>query len=412
MKKRIIAVIVILAVLVALFFIGTGFQKRMDVVLVDYSVSEDGTEITLDVGIPTSSGYIRGFKDNGGGVKPHYLTFFSTFGGINSPIGAEHSFQLELTSDDTKIYFNRPEGGYELILVKDEETGQWLRPSGIGEENNTIFEATILEIRDNYFLVEPVEGSQELNNADLITVPMKNIGTAPQPNVGDIIEIAYNGEIAESYPAQITEVYGIKVVKEAEQWDLIPMVMVNGELYIDTGHESTVEARCGVMDGEITSEVDGSEKPTKDNQSNFGTGYGYQYGSQEGIIEINMNEKWWVFATEKVLASSELMIDPVAVVSIHNVFTGENANITENEDIRTISNILCGDAWNTEGTTDCLSNIEITINEETYKYHSDCGTFNDNVNQNYLSLDDERKIVVNAIFAEYISLTATEVPAE
>lgn len=76
MKKRIIAVIVILAVLVALFFIGTGFQKRMDVVLVDYSVSEDGTEITLDVGIPTSSGYIRGFKDNGSGVKPHYLTFF------------------------------------------------------------------------------------------------------------------------------------------------------------------------------------------------------------------------------------------------------------------------------------------------------------------------------------------------
>ena len=77
-----------------------------------------------------------------------------------------------------------------------------------------------------------------------------------------------------------------------------------------------------------------------------------------------------------------------------------------------IPNILCGDAWNTEGTTDCLSNIEITINEETYKYHSDCGTFNDNVNQNYLSLDDERKAVVNAIFSEYISLTTTEVPAE
>lgn len=40
------------------------------------------------------------------------------------------------------------------------------------------------------------------------------------------------------------------------------MVMVNGELYIDTGHESTVEARCGVMDGEITS-ADGSEKANK-----------------------------------------------------------------------------------------------------------------------------------------------------
>lgn len=63
-----------------------------------------------------------------------------------------------------------------------------------------------------------------------------------------------------------------------------------------------------MMDGKITSEVDGSEKPTEDNQSNFGTGYGYQYGSQEGIIEIYMNDKWMVFATEKVLASSELIM--------------------------------------------------------------------------------------------------------
>lgn len=48
----------------------------MDVVLVDYSVSEDGTEITLDVGIPTSTGYIRGFKDNGSGVNHIILHFF------------------------------------------------------------------------------------------------------------------------------------------------------------------------------------------------------------------------------------------------------------------------------------------------------------------------------------------------
>ena len=46
-----------------------------------------------------------------------------------------------------------------------------------------------------------------------------------------------------------------------------------------------------------------------DNQSNFGTGYGYQYGSHEGLIEIYMNNKWCVFATEKALASSLLMIE-------------------------------------------------------------------------------------------------------
>lgn len=91
--------------------------------------------------------------------------------------------------------------------------------------------------------------------------------------------------------------------------DLIPMVMVNGELYLDTGHEASSERKCGTMDGEITSAVDGTEKPTKDNQSNFGTGYGYQYGSHEGLIEIYMNDKWWVFATEKALASSQIMIE-------------------------------------------------------------------------------------------------------
>ena len=69
------------------------------------------------VGIPTSTGYIRGFTDNGGGVKPHYLTFYSTFGGINSPIGAEHSFQLELTSDDTEIYFIK-NGKYSVRLAQ------------------------------------------------------------------------------------------------------------------------------------------------------------------------------------------------------------------------------------------------------------------------------------------------------
>ena len=31
--------------------------------------------------------------------------------------------------DDTEIYFNRPDGGYELVLVKEEATGEWIRPT-------------------------------------------------------------------------------------------------------------------------------------------------------------------------------------------------------------------------------------------------------------------------------------------
>ena len=77
-------------------------------------------------------------------------------------------------------------------------------------------------------------------------------------------------------------------------WDRIPMVRVNGKLYYDTGRESTIRGRCGNMDGEITSTVDGTEIPTEDNQSNFGSGFGYQYGTDD-TIEIYMNEKWFVF---------------------------------------------------------------------------------------------------------------------
>ena len=73
-------------------------------------------------------GYVRGFKDNGGGVKPHYLTFYSTFGGLNSSFGTVNSFVLELGKDDTEIYFKRPNGGYELVLVKNGDTGEWERP--------------------------------------------------------------------------------------------------------------------------------------------------------------------------------------------------------------------------------------------------------------------------------------------
>ena len=225
--------------------------------------------------------------------------------------------------------------------------------------DSVAFEAEILEVKDGYFLVEPVEGSWELNSADQIEVPVEHLDAGLEPQAGDVIKITYNGEIQESYPARISEVFGIEIVEEAdtitfhdqvfnksdlsqetiewlekyntlteeeqlaisgipadlyelcgypkageveaeEHWDMPPMVMVDGELYLTTGYESTAEGRCGVMDGQITSTVEGWEKPTEDDQSNFGIGYGYQYGSTDGTIEIYMNEKWWIYATEEV----------------------------------------------------------------------------------------------------------------
>lgn len=127
--KKIVAVAVAIAILAAAYLIGTGFRKSTDVFLAEYSVTEDGAAIRLEIQSASSMGYVRGFQDNGGGVKPHYLTFYRTFGGINSTLGMKNAFILPVEPEDTEIYFNRPDGGYELVLQKDAETGEWVRPA-------------------------------------------------------------------------------------------------------------------------------------------------------------------------------------------------------------------------------------------------------------------------------------------
>jgi len=210
-------------------------------------------------------------------------------------------FTLRFHEADGYLYVDKKKYNTDELV----ETGRLvfknntIQIEGFSNEAHQVFQAEILEIHGGHYLVKPVEGSWELNSADRIEVPVRNAHPSPEPEIGDVIEIEYSGEILETYPAQIADVYGIKIIKEAETWDLIPMVMVNGTLYLDTGHESKIEARCGVMDGEITSQVDRNKQPSVDDQSNFGTGYGYQYGATEGTIELFMNGKWWIFATEE-----------------------------------------------------------------------------------------------------------------
>ena len=210
-------------------------------------------------------------------------------------------FTLRFNEADGYLYVDKKKYNTDELV----ETGRLvfknncIQIEGFSNEAHQVFQAEILEDHNGYYLVKPVEGSWELNSADRIEVPIRNAHPSPEPEIGDVIEIEYSGEILETYPARIADVYGIKVIKQTETWDLIPMVMVNGTLYLDTGHESKIEARCGVMDGEITSQVDGNKQPSVDDQSNFGTGYGYQYGATEGTIELFMNGKWWIFATEE-----------------------------------------------------------------------------------------------------------------
>ena len=53
--------------------------------------------------------------------------------------------------------------------------------------------ARITEVEDRSFLVTPVEGASELSSSDLFRVSITNMPPSPEPQVGDIVEITYDG---------------------------------------------------------------------------------------------------------------------------------------------------------------------------------------------------------------------------
>ena len=112
---------------------------------------------------------------------------------------------------------------------------------------------------------------------------------------------------------------GLSVSESGEQaqYDVIPMVMVGGRLYYDTGRENTLETRCGLPDGTIDSTVEGSEIPTQDNQSNFGAGFDYQHGADDDTLEIFIDGKWMVFehreGTGRQVRFGDKMVDEGAL---------------------------------------------------------------------------------------------------
>lgn len=62
-----------------------------------------------------------------------------------------------------------------------------------------------------------------------------------------------------------------------------PCVRVNGVIYQDTGFLSSMVG-CGNMDGKITTSVESTQLPAKDDEANFGKGYGYQLGADDTLL--------------------------------------------------------------------------------------------------------------------------------
>ena len=76
-------------------------------------------------------------------------------------------------------------------------------------------------VRKGLYLKQSVEGSLELSSSDRIVVYTGDLSSADawssegEAEVGDLIEITYSGDIMETDPAQLGEVYRVKVVEKA-----------------------------------------------------------------------------------------------------------------------------------------------------------------------------------------------------
>lgn len=126
MRKKICLVMLSMLGLIFAWMIISGYSYQTSAYITDqFVVSEDGKELKFTIAVGSPMGYVRGFKDEGGSVKPHYLKFYSAWGGLNSSIGAKSEYVLKLDPNDTEIYVYHGDSGYSLALKKDIESGEW-----------------------------------------------------------------------------------------------------------------------------------------------------------------------------------------------------------------------------------------------------------------------------------------------
>ena len=160
----------------------------------------------------------------GSGIIDSRIIIYDYANGVSYELSDRGYFDFTLRQDeqDGRLYVYKTKYNSDELV----ETGRLvfknncIQVEGFSNEAHQVFRAEILEIHDGYYLVKPVEGSWELSSADRIEVPIRNAHTSPEPEVGDVIEIEYSGEILETYPARIADVYGIKVVEETDKFYL------------------------------------------------------------------------------------------------------------------------------------------------------------------------------------------------
>ena len=169
-------------------------------------------------------------------------------------------------------------------------------------------------------------------------------------------------------------------------------VFVRDRLYISTETESTIAGRCGNMDGEIISSVPEDEMPSKNGESNFGTGYSYQ------VTGVNTVD---VFIGDKIIVFR--CFDNEGELWVSRADEENAVKLSKDHEVR-IKLLLAEAEWQ-PGAANCIFDCLIggTENGNVY-YHSDCGTLSREETGEYSVLSETDKELLNGILEQYIIL--------
>ena len=247
MKKKIS---LLLAILMLVTLIPTAFaeSKTVDAVKNTKKVTLDGEEVM--VGAYDVEGY-------------NYLKLrdvAAILNGKKCQFDVGYDKPTKLISIELAKAYEKVEG--DLAEIKDEKAKAIVSVKKIlvnGEEKEV---KTALINENNYMQLR-----------DLGSLVGLNVG---YDKVNKVIQLKSDAEVKEEAPRY---------------------VMIKSKLYKDTG-EINKNMKCGTMDGKILTSVDAKEMPKKDNESNFGTGYEYQIGT-DGSITVEIDDKCLIFKEVK-----------------------------------------------------------------------------------------------------------------
>lgn len=132
-KMTVIAVIFTVVICFLAIILIFSFNKKNDVILVNYSRGEED-KMTLVISVADTVGYVRSYSEKNDG-KDKYITFYSTYP-LLSRYG-KSEYEIELNPECENIYFNRGNRDfgteykkykgekYSLVLRKNKETNEW-----------------------------------------------------------------------------------------------------------------------------------------------------------------------------------------------------------------------------------------------------------------------------------------------